>query len=100
MQADMNTKAEIEEAKSSLRMQEIKGVSNKGRGGLEMRKREYFSSSTWKRKRQMIVNEIKKKEEETRIIQMTQLAKQGQHLRWEVPQRRVKSDDLFNKVTG
>ena len=26
---------------------------------------------------------------------MTQLAKQGQNLKWEVPQRRVKPDDLL-----
>ena len=45
----MNTKAEIEEAKSRLKMQEITGVSNKGREGLGMRKREYFRSSTGKR---------------------------------------------------
>ena len=89
------TTVEIDEAKSRLRMQEITGVSNKGREGLGMRKREYFSLSTEKRKREMIINEVKKKEEETRIVQMTQLAKQGQHLRWEVPQRRVKPDDLL-----
>ena len=35
----MNTKAEIEEAKSRLRMQEITGMSNKGREGLGLRKR-------------------------------------------------------------
>ena len=77
----MNTKSEIEEATSRLRMQEITGVSNKGRVCLGMRKREYFSSSTVKMKRDMIVSEIKKKEEDTRIIQMA------------VAQRRVKPEN-------
>ena len=48
VQNEMNTKAEIEEAKSRLRMQDITWVSNKGREGLGMRKGEYFSSSTGK----------------------------------------------------
>ena len=91
----MNTKSEIEEATSRLRMQEITGVSNKGRVCLGIRKNEYFSSSTVKSKREMIVSEIKKNEEYTRIIQRAQISKQGQQMRWEVQQRCVKSDDLL-----
>ena len=46
-----------------------------------MRKREYFSSSTVKMKGEIIVVEIKKKEEDKRIIQMA------------VAQRRVKPEN-------
>ena len=68
----------MEEAKSRLRIQDITGVRNKWRECLGMRV---------KREREMIVNEIKKKGKDTRIIQMAQLAKQGQKMKWEVPQR-------------
>ena len=43
-----DTPAEVEQAKSSLHMQEIIGIPNKGREGLGMRGRKYYSKSTKK----------------------------------------------------
>ena len=89
-----NTHEEIEEAKSRLRMQEITGVPNKGREGIGTRKTQYYSKSSKKDRRDMIVNAVREKEEEKRVVNMTMLSKQGAHLKWEVPQRRLKQADL------
>ena len=90
-----NTKAEVDEAKSRLKLQEIIGTTNKGTEGLGMRKGKYYSKSSSKEKRSMIVNTVKEKEEERRIVNITQLSQQGSQLRWEVPQRQIKPNDLI-----
>ena len=89
-----NTEAEIQEAKSRLKTQEIIGITNTGKEGLGMNKGKYYSKSSAKEQRSMIVNTVREKEEERRVVKMTQLVKQGQNLRWEVPQRRIKSSEL------
>ena len=91
-----DTKAEIQEAKGRLKMQEIIGLTNKGKEGLGMRKQKYYSKSTSKEQRDMIVKTVKEKEEESRVVKIAQLSKQGQNLRWEVPQRRISPNNLIN----
>ena len=71
-------------------MKEITGIPNIGKEGIGMRQRKYFSSSSKRDQRDMIVEAIKEKEEEKRVISMTGFSKQGSHLKWEVPQRRLK----------
>ena len=90
-----NTPAEVKEAKSRLRVQELVGVPNKGKEGLGMRKRQYYSSSSTKQKRDMIVKTVREKEEECRVVKMTNFPNQGANLRWEVPQRQVKHNDII-----
>ena len=90
-----NTRKDIEEAKSRLRMQEIIGMPNIGREGLGIRKAQYYSNSSSKDRRQMIIKAVREKEEEQRVVNMTKLSQQGAHLRWEVPQRRLKQTDLI-----
>ena len=91
-----NTKEEIEIAKSRLRMQEIIGVTNIGKEGLGMRKAEFYSKSSSKSKRDMIIKVVREKEEEERIVKMTTLSKQGSHnMKWEAPQRRLNQSDLI-----
>ena len=75
------TPAEVNQAKSRLQMQEIIGIPNKGREGLGMRGRQYYSKSTKKGKRDLVVQEIRNKEEEVRRSQMTGFANQGAQLR-------------------
>ena len=75
-------------------MQEITGISNVGREGLGTRTVKFYSKSSSKERRDMIVNSVREKEEEQRIINMTMLSKQGAHTKWEVPQRRIKQTDL------
>ena len=43
----------------------------------------------------MVVESIREKEEEQRLINMTSLSKQGANLRWEVPQRYLKQHDMI-----
>ena len=77
-----------------LRMKEVTGIPNRGREGLGMRKMQFYSKSSNKDRRDMIVSTVREKEEEQRVIKMTMLSKQGAHMKWEVPQRRVKQADL------
>ena len=90
----VNTGEEIDEAKSRLHMREVTGIPNRGREGLGMRKMQFYSKSSSKERRDMIVSTVREKEEEQRIVKMTMLSKQGAHMKWEVPQRRVKQADL------
>ena len=69
----VNTGKEIVEAKSRLRMQEVTGIPNRGREGLGMRKMQFYSKSSSKDRRDMIVSTVREKEEEQRVIKMTML---------------------------
>ena len=80
-----DTPAEVKQAKSRLQMQEIIGIPNKGREGLGMRGRQYYSKSSKKGKRDLVMQEIRNKEEEARKANMTGFSNQGAQLRWEVP---------------
>ena len=74
-----NTPAEVNQAKTRLKMQEIIGIPNKGREGLGMRGRQYYSKSIKKGKRDLVVQEIRNKEEEGRKSIMTGFSNQGAH---------------------
>ena len=82
-----NTKLEVEQARSRLKMRDIAGIANKGREGLGLSKRQYYCKSNQRDKRTMVTEEIRKKEEEARQIRMVSLAKQGASSRWEVPEK-------------
>ena len=77
IEVDGRTKAdtpkEVEEAKSRLRMKEITGIANQGNEGLGWRKRQYYSSSNKKAKRDMVVKEVREKEEHRRRIHIVSL---------------------------
>ena len=85
-----DTPTEVEQAKSSLHMQEIIGIPNKGREGLGMRGRKYYSKSTKKGKRDL---------GEVRKAHMTSFSNQGAQLRWEVPQKYLKQNEMI-KTSG
>ena len=90
-----NTKQEIEEVRSRLRIRDIAGIANKGKEGLGLNKRQYYCKSNKKDRRRMVTEEIRKKEEETRQVRMVGLAKQGASSRWEVPERSVSHNDML-----
>ncbi len=90
----LNTPLEVEDAKSRLKMQEIIGIPNIGREGLGTRSTMLYSKCSSKSKRDLIVKTLRVKEEEKRVVNMTMLSKQGSHLKWEVPQRRISKEDL------
>ena len=43
----------------------------------------------------MIVKTVREKEEESRVVKMTNFPSQGANLRWEVPQRQIKHNDII-----
>ena len=90
-----NTPADVSEAKSRLRVHELVGVPNKGKEGLGMKKRHYYSTCSKKERRDMVVKTVREKEEESRIVKMTNFPNQGANLRWEVPQRQLKHNDII-----
>ena len=90
-----NTPQEVEEATSNLRMKDITGTGNVGLEGLGMRKSQYFYKASGKEQRDMIVKEIRKKEEDRRMVKMVEQGKQGAMTRWEVPEHRLSHKELL-----
>ena len=91
-----NTQARVEEAEFKLRMQEIAGTPNKGKEGLGLTPRTCLSRATKRDRRRMIVDTVREAEEDRRVVRMTGLAKQGAHMRWEVPERKISHRDIIN----
>ena len=92
----VNTTEEVEEAKSRLRMKEITGIANMGNEGLGWKRRKYYNNSNNKDRRDLIVKEVREKEEERRSIHIASLAKQGASTRWEVPEKGLIPNDIIN----
>ena len=90
-----NTKSEVEDARSRLRMKDIAGIANIGREGLGLSKRQYYCKSNKRDQRTMVTEEIRKIEEEKRQVRMVGLGKQGASTRWEVPERNLSQGDLL-----
>ena len=91
-----DTPGSVEDAKSRLRMKEIVGIPNKGKEGLGMNPRKYYSSSTKEERRTMVVDTIREAEEDRRRVKMASLAKQGAHTRWEVPEKKLSHRDIIS----
>ena len=90
------TAESVEDAKERLRMEELVGIPNKGREGLGLTPKRYYSQCTSKQeKRGMVVEKVREAEEDRRRVRMTGLAKQGGHMRWEVPERKITSRDII-----
>ena len=85
----------VEQAKSRLRIEEIGGIPNRGREGLGLRHRQYYSKSTLRVQRTLIVNKVRTAEEERRQVKIAGLSKQGASLSWDVPQKVIKDHDLL-----
>lgn len=91
-----NTQARVENAKFKLRMQEITGTPNRGREGLGLTPKKVISTATKKERRTMIVGAVRQEEEDRRVVRMAGLAKQGAHMRWEVPERKISNRELIS----
>ena len=90
----VHTPSEICEAKSRLRMKDIVGIPNVGNEGLGLRKRKYYNNSNKKDKRDLVVKEVRAKEEERRRVHIASLSKQGASTRWEVPEKRLSQEEI------
>ena len=84
----------LEVAKSKLRLQEIAGIANKGREGLGLNHRQYYSKSTQVEKKKLIVQKVREAEEEQRLVKVAGLSKQGSSLTWGVQQRVIKDAEM------
>ena len=58
--------------------------------------KKYLSQASKKEKRTMIVDAVSEMEEDRRIVKMAGLAKQGAHMRREVPEQKISHQDLIN----
>ena len=90
----VDTPSEICEAKSRLRMKDIVGIPNVGKEGLGLRKRRYYYNSSKQDKRDLVVKEVRAKEEDRRRVHIASLSKQGASTRWEVPEKRVSQEEI------
>ena len=91
-----NTPKEVEEAKAKLRMKDMTGPGNKGHEGLGLRHMQYYHKSNEKEQRDMIIKEIRNKEEERRNVKIVGQGKQGAMTRWQVPEYRLSHRDIIN----
>ena len=92
-----DTPRSVTEAKSRLRMKEIVGIPNKGKEGLGLNPRKYYSSSAKDERRTMIVDSVREAEEDRRRMKMVSLAKQGAHTRWEVPEKKLSHREIISR---
>ncbi|MEL7079400.1 MAG: Ulp1 family isopeptidase, partial [Cyanobacteria bacterium J06582_2] len=92
-----DTPRSVTEAKSRLRMKEIVGIPNKGKEGLGLNPRKYYSSSAKDERRTMIVDSVREAEEDRRRVKMVSLAKQGAHTRWEVPEKKLSHREIISR---
>ena len=59
-----------------------------------MRKRRYYNNSNKKDKRDLVVKEVREKEEDRRRVHIASLSKQGASTRWEVPEKRLTQEEI------
>ena len=93
-----NTPAAVEDARSRIKLKEIADIANVGREGLGCTHRQYYSTSSKKERRAMLVGEIREAEEEKRKIKMSSFAKQGASMRWEVPERKLTHAEIIKSI--
>ena len=91
-----NTPAEVKDATYRLKIRDLVGTTNTGREGLGANQRLNLSSCTKKEERDLICAVIREAEEEQRRIKMVQLGKQGNSVRWEVPEKKLSHSDILN----
>lgn len=90
-------KEAVESAKDSLRIKEIIGHTQTNRQGLGSSKMEWWSKAKGKAKRDMVIQEIRKEEDQGRLQKAVQQSQQGQWTAWEgALQRSLSWNDLWH----
>ena len=86
----------VGDAKSRLEINEIVGAVTTARHGVGWEKSRWFSKESPQVRREMVVDEVRKMEEERRNAQAVGQAQQGRWTCWEtVEQRQLKWSDLW-----
>jgi hypothetical protein len=85
----------LNEAESRVRFENIRGNVQVGRRGLGWSKWS-FAGSDFKERRDSVCNEIRKKEEEARVVKGVQLSSQGESFGWQgVVERKLTWKDVW-----
>ena len=88
-------------AREALKHQEVLGIVCEGRRGLGNYQAEFWSKSSSKQRRDKIVNEIRKEEENKRRAKAVQQASQGRWTTWETAiERKLTWNDIWEKDQG
>ena len=87
----------MESAKDSLRIKEITGHTQTNRQGLGTSKTEWWSKAKGKAKRDMMIQEMRKEEDQKRLQKAVQQSQQGQWTTWEGAfQRSLSWNDIWH----
>jgi hypothetical protein len=86
---------EVKRAEDMLMIHDIVGNTNTGRAGLGNTKFRQWQKSKGKERRDMVLNEVRKVEENTRRTKAVELGQQGAWTRWTVPERRLTWADIW-----
>ncbi|GFO19624.1 reverse transcriptase [Plakobranchus ocellatus] len=87
----------VDEAKECLKMKEIIGQTQTDRRGLGSTTAKWWSKTKGKEKRDMIIDEIRNKEDSTRVQKAVQQPQQGQWTNWDTAiQRSLTCNDIWH----
>ncbi|GFN74544.1 reverse transcriptase [Plakobranchus ocellatus] len=87
----------VDEAKECLKMKEVIGQTQTDRRGLGSTTAKWWSKTEGKEKRDMIIDEIRNKEDSTRVQKAVQQPQQGQWTNWDTAiQRSLTWNDIWH----
>ena len=90
-----SSQKEVKEAKEALRMEEIVGITCRGRLGLDHNHEKYWSKATERERRDLIVQQVRKIQEQERCTKAVGLTYQGAWMNWKaVIKRKVIWSDI------
>ena len=75
-------------AKENLAFKEVNSLTQTGRQGLGVNEKKWWSQATGKDRRDMVIQEVRNKEDNKRLIKGVQQSQQGQWTSWEEAQQR------------
>ena len=91
------TSEAVEEARRGLAMREVMGHTQTTRQGLGMTSMRWYSQTKGKERRDMVIDEIKKKEQSARYTKAVQQPMQGQWTNWDdALQRSLSWSDIWS----
>jgi len=85
----------VSQAESMLELRDIMGNTCIGRQGLGMQHFQQWKKADGKEKRDMILKEIRREEEDRRRSKSVQLVQQGAWMRWDLPARKITWSELW-----
>ncbi|XP_060603812.1 uncharacterized protein LOC132756698 [Ruditapes philippinarum] len=91
-----SVKQAVDQAESSLKLQDIVGTTNKGREGLGIRFKQRWRDSDKVERRSMVQTELRRAEDETRSSRSVQLGSQGSWMKWNLPERQLTWQELWS----